>query len=85
MKRFSDMTEPELRSYLNEMASAITGITVGLGVEKPNFVLLIFNDPREAQYVSNCFRPDVIRALREGADRLEKTGHPSDMDPSQPG
>lgn len=35
------------------------------------FAILVFDDPKVAQYVSNAQRADIIKALREGADRLE--------------
>ncbi len=38
------------------------------------FTILVFpfNNPGTANYVSNAQRPDMIKALRETADRLEK-------------
>jgi hypothetical protein len=36
------------------------------------FVLVLFNDPKVAQYVSNCTRESMIEAMRETADRLER-------------
>lgn len=72
MRRLQDMTEPELRDLLNTMARRITTCAAGLGVEKPHFALILFNDPAVGQYVCNCERADVIKALRETADRLER-------------
>lgn len=67
------MTEPELAELMRGLADAVvmTGETI-FDVGKPHFVLLIFNDPKFAQYISNCQRPEMIRALRETADRLER-------------
>lgn len=70
MKYIKDMTEPELRDLMNIIAIQIVNATVG--VEKPKFALLLFNDPALAQYVCNCNRQDVIKAMRECADRLER-------------
>lgn len=67
MKRFRDMTEPELRDTMNSAARAVAARLP----EKSLFVLLSFDDPEVAQYVSNAARSDIIRAMRETADRLE--------------
>jgi hypothetical protein len=66
------MTEPELRDLMNEMGRRIVTAATNRDVEKPQFVLLLFNDPAVAQYMANCVREDVIKALRETADRLEQ-------------
>jgi hypothetical protein len=71
MKRLQDMTEPELRQLMNLTGHAILEAADELGVEKPMFVLVLFNDPAVAQYAANCNRADVIAAMRETADRLE--------------
>ncbi len=39
---------------------------------KVMFALVIFDDPAIAQYISSCNRADMIKAMRETADRLEK-------------
>lgn len=68
MKRLLYMTEPELAKVMNNAATAV----VRELPPKSLFVLLAFDDPKVAQYISNCQRADVIKALREAADRLEK-------------
>lgn len=72
MKTLRDMTEPELKRLLNAMGDQIVSVAERQSVEKPHFALLLFNDPEIAQYVCNCNRSDVIKALRETADRLAK-------------
>lgn len=72
MKKLQDMTEPELKLLMNQQAEGITMTNRVYGAEKPMFVLVMFNDPALGQYISNCRREDVILALREMADRLEK-------------
>ncbi len=76
--KLEDMTEPQIA---NAMRLAITAAAVGLemgGVEPAvpggngKLVLLVFDDPKIAQYAATCRREDVILALREAADRLEK-------------
>jgi hypothetical protein len=71
MQKLVNMTEPELGSLMRQCGRAIITTAEGLAVEKPLFVLLLFNDPDVAQYIANCQRSDVIKALRETADRLE--------------
>jgi hypothetical protein len=70
-KTLYEMTEPELRDLMNAMGSAIEFVAQHKGIERPHFALLVFNDPQIAQYVANCERGDIIKAMRECADRLE--------------
>lgn len=72
MKLLKDMTEPELRHTMSTLARQIVTTATMLGVEKPMFVLLLFNDPAVAQYVANCERKGVIEALLEAAGRLQR-------------
>lgn len=72
MKRLQDMTESELGGLLDAMGVAILGVAAEMGVEKPLFALLLFNDPKLGQYVSNCRREDVILAFEEAAGRLRR-------------
>jgi hypothetical protein len=69
-----DMTEPELGELLRSCAKAVnTALSARIQSQhKPMFALLVFNDPEVAQYISSCERADMIRALRECADRLER-------------
>lgn len=72
MKRqLEDMTEPDLAELMRAMAKGVERAAAVKNVEKPHFVLLVFNDPAVAQYISNCRRSDMIAALRESADRLD--------------
>lgn len=70
--RLCDMNEPKMKAMLNDVAAGITHKIMANGVDKPLFALLIFDDPKIAQYVSNCERKCMIEALRETADRLER-------------
>jgi hypothetical protein len=72
VKKLEFMTEEELRHYMNALAGGIEFLSAEMGVEKPLFALVLFNDPAVGQYVANCQRADVIKALRETADRLER-------------
>lgn len=71
MKRLEDLTEPELRDLMNQVGFAVESVCMVRGIGKPLFSVLIFNDPAVAQYVANCRREDIIKAIRETADRLE--------------
>jgi hypothetical protein len=74
MKRMEDMTEGELGAMLRDCAKAINSRMSNHcdPHPKPMFALLVFNDPAVAQYISSCRREDVIKAMRECADRLEQ-------------
>ena len=71
LKKLKYLTEPDLRELMDAMGNQIKAVSAVLGVEPPLFVLLLFNDPEIAQYVSNCNRSDVVKALKEAASRLE--------------
>ena len=68
------MTEPELREYFRSLSGAIEDCLPAGPSRKGRalFALIVFDDPGVAQYVSNANRQDMIRALRETADRIEK-------------
>jgi hypothetical protein len=71
-KRLEDMTEPELRELMTAFVEQLKVVAAVMGVEGPQFCLVVFNDPKVAQYAANCDRSDMILAMREAADRLEK-------------
>lgn len=71
MKKLEDSTEPELRDLMNAVCRGIEGAAAAQGYERPHFVVVLFNDPKVAQYAANCRRADVIKSMRETADRLE--------------
>jgi hypothetical protein len=70
VKRLEDMTEPEL-------GELTTGLLDAIKERLPpdtSFTVLFwpFGEHGIAQYGSNSKRADMIRALRETADRLER-------------
>ena len=67
-KRFEDMTEGELSDVMVSAARAVTAVLP----KKALFVLVCFDDPKIAQYISNAERAGVISSMRETAERLEK-------------
>lgn len=67
MKFLQDMAEPELRALMIRCGDSLKW---HLG-KKTQFALLVFDDPKVAQYISSCTRDTMIEALREAADRLE--------------
>jgi hypothetical protein len=71
-KPLEDMTEPELRDLMNRVARAVDSTLKEATGQRSMFVCVVFNDPKMAQYVSNCQRSDIIKAMRETADRLER-------------
>ena len=68
-----EMDEPTLKDYMGALAGILDGLMPPgpSGGGRALFTLLVFDAPRAAQYVSNCDRPTMVRALREAADRLE--------------
>ena len=68
MKNLEDMTEPELRDLMNRCAVAVNRELGGIS----KFALVVFDDPKIAQYISSCVRADMIVAMRETAERLER-------------
>lgn len=73
MRKLIEMTEPELKDYMSGMAALIDSVMPASDNErgKSLFVLLVFDDPGLAQYVSSCDRENMVQALREAADRIE--------------
>jgi 23S rRNA U2552 (ribose-2'-O)-methylase RlmE/FtsJ len=66
-KTLSEMDEPTLRKYFSALAEMIQSVLpVG-----DLFALVVFENNMETQYVSNAQRKEVIKALRECANRLE--------------
>jgi len=70
MKQLEDMTEPELRELTRMVLDAMSMLLPpGTG-----FAALFWPIGQHgvSQYGSNCKREDMIKALRECADRLER-------------
>lgn len=63
-EQLSNMTEPELKKLLNGIADYITSSTDSL------FMVVLFDDPGVAQYISNAKREDCIKAMEETAQRF---------------
>jgi len=63
-----NMTEPQLRDLLNGLARDVSKRTP----KGTLFFLVLFDDPGLCQYVSNARREDIVKAMRETADRLEQ-------------
>lgn len=71
-KLLMNLNEPQLREVMLTIAKRIEGTAFELNIEKPKYVVILFNDPAIGQYISNCSREDCIKAIRETADRLER-------------
>jgi hypothetical protein len=63
-----NLTELELAALFNAVADAVKQLLPPGTL----FAVIAFDDPGVGQYVSNAQRGDMIRALRETADRLER-------------
>lgn len=76
MKLIRDMTEPELRAYFRGLARMVEdALPPGPSARgKALFALVVADsiEPGIGQYVGNVVRADMIRLLRETADRLEQ-------------
>lgn len=72
MKCLENMDERELSRAMTAAAVAVERSFKERGIAKPLFCLVVFNDAKIAQYVSNCRRDDMITAMRETADRIER-------------
>lgn len=72
LRELRNMTEPELGELMRYAAKRIESAFADLRVEKPLFALVVWNDKQIGQYIANCQRADMIVALRETADRLER-------------
>lgn len=70
MKDLQDCTEPELRDLTNDALNYMKLLLP----DRTGFAVLFwpFGEHKISQYGSNCRREDMILALRETADRLEK-------------
>lgn len=64
------LNEQELRNLMNSVCRRVEAGFAECGVEKPFFCIVVFNDPKVAQYAANCTRDSMIQAMRETADRL---------------
>ena len=74
MKLIRDMTEPELAELFTHLARTVEA-ELPPGPSKKGkclFALLVFDESTIGQYVSNANRSDIIKTLRETADRLER-------------
>lgn len=65
--------QQQIEEALKHIASAIE-YTINYEFGKMGFALIVFdfNQPGISNYISNAKRADMIKSLRETADRLEK-------------
>jgi hypothetical protein len=73
VKELKNMTEPELRDLFTALARTIEArLPPGPSSKgKALFMLVVFDEPKLCQYVSNANRQDCIKAMRETAERFE--------------
>lgn len=61
--------DPISSQYVEQMNALAQSLDVALNGAK--FVLLVFEEPARANYISNAERSSTVQALREVADRLD--------------
>jgi hypothetical protein len=63
-----NLTEPELKVLFDSIGHAVRS-----RLPKQTFyAVLVFDNSGVGQYVSNAKRADMVKAMRETADRLER-------------
>ncbi len=71
-RKLEDLTEPPLRDLMSDAAKSVVSVLQSHKIEgPPKFALVIFNDPMVGQYISSCEPVDMVKAMRETADRIE--------------
>ena len=70
----SDAGYIETEEHMRDLATVIDRMNVEAFGDRKGFVLLVFEfgAPGVSNYISNAARSDMIKALRELADRLEQ-------------
>lgn len=63
-EKLLNMTEPEIKALMVDLANYISAKTGSL------FMLVVFDKPQVAQYISNTNRDDCIKAMEETAQRF---------------
>jgi hypothetical protein len=71
-QRWQDMTDPEICAALEMCERALELVCRELRVEPPLYFLLMLNDPREANFISNVERTGMVKALAECVGRLQR-------------
>ena len=67
----------ETEKFMRSIAEGMNQLIHKHFNEKVGFAVLLFpfNKPGLSNYVSNAERSDMIKTLREAADRIEKNGY----------
>lgn len=63
-EKLMNMTEPEIKAMMIDLADYIAQKTGSL------FMLVVFDEPQLAQYISNANRGDCIKAMEETTQRF---------------
>lgn len=69
MRLMQDMTEPELRDYLNLLMAATQQV---MPPDVIGFMIITFCEDGITQYAASVEPEEAVKALRELADRLER-------------
>src|ERR1700733_7718544 len=71
-RKLMDMTEPEIEALVSASAAAVEGVVAGRNVERPFYLLLLFDNPGIVRYSTNHLdRGTLSKALRQHADRID--------------
>lgn len=70
-KKIADMAEAELKHLMNNAAQSVEYTFAALGAERPLFVLVVLNDRKKPQHVSNCDEESAARAMRGVSIRMD--------------
>jgi hypothetical protein len=71
-QRWEDMTDPEICAALEMCEKALELVCRELRIEPPLYFLLMLNDPREGNFISNVERGRMVKALAECVGRLQR-------------
>ncbi len=72
-RKLMNMTEPEIEAFVAASGAAVEGVAAGRNVEKPLYLLLLFDNPGLVRYSTNCLdRETLSKALRRHADAIER-------------
>lgn len=72
--KLEEMNPEQIKGLIKFLSHNMEDTIKNLGIERVLFVLLLFCPGEDGftNYISNCNREDVIKTLRDTANRLER-------------
>jgi hypothetical protein len=72
--KLEEMNPEQIKGLMKLLSHNMEDTIKALGIERVLFVLLLFCPGEDGltNYISNCNREDIIKALRDAADHLER-------------